>query len=109
MQAISVYADIDGFKGSSLIEPTSSNILDKWILARLNETIAKATASADDYKIRIDNTKSKAGMTITGDHPLYKLSFWSIRSVIAVEPFVELSIEPGAESTWKYNYEYYTR
>jgi hypothetical protein len=65
--------------------------------------------SADDYKIHIDNTKSKAGMTITGDHPLHKLAFWSIRSVIAVEPFVDLSIEPGAESTWKYNYEYYTR
>jgi hypothetical protein len=47
-------------------------------------------------------------MTITGDLPLFKLSLWSIRSVIAVEPFIDLAVEPGGKSTWKYNYEYYT-
>jgi hypothetical protein len=25
-----------------------------------------------------------------------------------VEPFVDISLEPGGESTWKYVYEYYT-
>ncbi len=64
--------------------------------------------SADDYKIRIENSKVKAGMTITGDRPLAKLSLWSIRSVIAVEPFVDIAIEPGGQSTWKYDYEYDT-
>jgi hypothetical protein len=64
--------------------------------------------SADDYKIQIDNTKANMGMTIAGDHPLYKMALWSIRSVIAVEPFIDLSIEPGAASSWKYHYEYYT-
>jgi hypothetical protein len=64
--------------------------------------------SVDDYKIRIENSKVNAGMTITGDRPLAKLSLWSIRSVIAVEPFVDISIEPGGQSTWKYDYEYYT-
>jgi hypothetical protein len=64
--------------------------------------------SASDYKVRVENTKANAGMTITGDHPLFKASLWSIRSVIAVEPFIDLSIEPGAESQWKYDYEYYT-
>ena len=63
--------------------------------------------SAADYKIQIDNTKSNVGMTITGDRPLYKMSLWSIRSVIAVEPFLDLSIEPGEETNWKYSYEYY--
>jgi hypothetical protein len=64
--------------------------------------------SADDYKVRIDNKTANAGMTIKGDQPLYKMSLWSIRSVIAVEPFVELSIEPGSKFDWKYHYEYYT-
>ncbi len=64
--------------------------------------------SAADYKVHIENTKASVGMTITGDHPLLKASLWSIRSVIAVEPFIDLSIEPGAESQWKYDYEYYT-
>jgi hypothetical protein len=64
--------------------------------------------SADDYKVRIDNKVANAGMTITGDKPLYKMSLWSIRSVIAVEPFVEIAVEPGSSFDWKYHYEYYT-
>jgi hypothetical protein len=64
--------------------------------------------NADDYKIRVDNTRSNVGMSIKGDHPLLKIALWSIRSVIAVEPFVELSIEPGSTFGWKYHYEYYT-
>ena len=64
--------------------------------------------SSDDYKIHIENSKVKAGMTISGDKPLDKMALWSIRSVIAVEPFVDISVEPGSQSTWKYTYEYYT-
>ena len=64
--------------------------------------------TAADYKVHIENTKANVGMTISGDHPLYKMSLWSIRSVIAVEPFIDLSIEPGGESSWTYDYEYYT-
>jgi hypothetical protein len=59
-------------------------------------------------KIHIENKNVHAGMTITGDRPLAKLSLWSIRSVIAVEPFIDISLEPGSDSTWKYKYEYYT-
>jgi hypothetical protein len=64
--------------------------------------------SPDEYKIHIDNTAVKAGMTITADRPLAKMALWSIRSVLAVEPFVDISVEPGGETTWKYGYEYYT-
>jgi hypothetical protein len=64
--------------------------------------------SSDDYKIHIENTNVHAGMTITGDRPLAKMSLWSIRSVIAVEPFIDISLEPASQSTWKYDYEYYT-
>ena len=71
-------------------------------------TIEGFGKSAGDYKIHIDNADVKAGMMISGDHPLAKMSLWSIRSVIAVEPFVDISLEPGGESTWKYDYEYYT-
>ena len=70
--------------------------------------IAGFGSSADDYKIRIENTNLKAGMSITGDRPLQRMLLWSIRSVLAVEPFVEVAVEPGTEMTWKYHYEYYT-
>jgi hypothetical protein len=47
-------------------------------------------------------------MLITADRPLSKMSLWSIRSVIAVEPFIDISAEPGSQMTWQYHYEYYT-
>lgn len=46
-----MYADLDGFRGTTLDQPTSENVLDQWILARVNETITATTKSADDYKI----------------------------------------------------------
>ncbi len=45
---------------------------------------------------------------ITGDRPLAKMALWSIRSVLSVEPFIDISLDPGGQSTWKYAYEYYT-
>lgn len=34
-----------------LVQPASDNLLDQWILARLNQTIEEMTMQADDYKI----------------------------------------------------------
>jgi hypothetical protein len=64
--------------------------------------------TAADYKIRIENGSAGAGMTITGNRPLSKENLWSIRSVIAMEPFIDMSIEPGQTFTWTYNYTYYS-
>jgi hypothetical protein len=50
--------------------------------------------SSDDYKTHIENKNVHA-----------KVSLWSIRSVIAVEPFIDISLELGSHSTWKYDYE----
>jgi hypothetical protein len=33
---------------------------------------------------------------------------WSIRSVLALEPFVAMNIAPGGEFTWQYTYRYST-
>jgi len=46
-----MYADVDGWKpGETLIEPTGGNVLDKWMLSRLNETIKVVTEEADAYR-----------------------------------------------------------
>ncbi len=65
-------------------------------------------ASARDNEIRIENGAVGAGMTITGDHPLAAVNLWSIRSVMAMEPFISMDIPPGGEFTWKWSYRYYT-
>lgn len=61
-----------------------------------------------DYKITIENARAKAGMTIQGDRPLSQEHLWSIRSVLAIEPFISFTIEPGHEFTWTYTYTYFS-
>ena len=46
-----LYADIDGWKPTSLSQKASSNVLDQWVLSRLNETIRLATKNAEAFKI----------------------------------------------------------
>ena len=62
---------------------------------------------AKDYDVRIDNRKNGAGVRITSDRPPVSIALWSIRSVISIEPFVDVSTEPGSTTTWKYTYNYY--
>jgi len=61
-----------------------------------------------DNDIRIDNEKLGAGMRITGDRPLEKEALWSIRAVMAMEPFTALTVDPGQEFRWTSTYAYYT-
>jgi hypothetical protein len=32
---------------------------------------------------------------------------WSIRTVVSIEPFVSMTIDPAGEFSWKYTYRYY--
>jgi hypothetical protein len=32
---------------------------------------------------------------------------WSIRSVMSLEPYIAMTIEPRREFTWKYTYTYF--
>lgn len=64
--------------------------------------------SPDDNEIRIENRRVGAGMRISGNRPLSSEYLWSIRSVLAVEPFITMTISPGSEFSWKISYEYYT-
>jgi hypothetical protein len=64
--------------------------------------------SAKDTEIVIENKKVGAGMRITGDRPLVRDMLWSIRTVLAIEPYIAIDLQPGAEFTWKNMFEYYT-
>lgn len=63
--------------------------------------------TAKDYDIRVENTKLGAGYHVTGDRPLSNVAIWSIRTVVAVEPYISISIEPGKEFTWTLTYDYF--
>jgi hypothetical protein len=63
---------------------------------------------AKDYDVRIENRKMGVGVRVISDRPLANLTLWSIRSVISVEPFVDVSTDVGKTSTWRYTYTYYS-
>lgn len=75
---------------------------------RMTASLGGFGAEAKDYDFRVENRKVGVGVRITGDKPLTSVNVWSIRTVMALEPFISLSIEPGSEASWKITYDYYT-
>jgi hypothetical protein len=65
-------------------------------------------SNPSDYDIRTEDRKAGVGVRIRADRPLMHINLWSIRSVMAVEPFIEITAEPGKEFHWKYTYDYYS-
>jgi hypothetical protein len=63
--------------------------------------------SARDFDFRVENRKTGAGVHVTGDHPLSKMDFWSIRNTLCPEAYIEMKIEPGQESQWRITYDFY--
>ena len=64
--------------------------------------------SASDYDIRIENSKTGAGVHITGDRPLSRMLVWSIPRVLCPESYVTMTIPPGGEYSWTIRYDFYT-
>ena len=61
-----------------------------------------------DYHFEITNAAAHVKITIDGDRPLSNVAVWSVRDVIAVEPFIDIEVAPGQETSWSYTYVYST-
>ncbi len=64
--------------------------------------------SRHDHVFTIENRKVRAGVRVTTDRPLARLQFWSPRTTICPEPFIDLLIAPGQADRWSTRYEFYT-
>jgi len=63
--------------------------------------------SARDFDFRVENRKTGAGVHVSGDRPLWKIDFWSIRTTVCPEEYIDMKIEPGQESRWLLTYDFY--
>jgi hypothetical protein len=63
--------------------------------------------TAADYDIRIENKAAGSGVRIQGDRPIAKLVFWSIRTTLCPEAYIDILVEPGSEQKWTYTYTFY--
>jgi hypothetical protein len=61
-----------------------------------------------DFDIRVENHKTGAGVRITGDRPLWRINFWSIRTTVCPEAYVEVKADPGKEASWRLIFDFYT-
>jgi hypothetical protein len=94
---------------ADLAEIRGNQILYKKILDnqdRVATPIQGFGSDAKDFDVRIENRNSGAGLRMTGDQPLQSESLWSIRAVLAVEPFVNVHAAPGEEFSWILKYAY---
>jgi hypothetical protein len=66
------------------------------------------SASVDDYDLRVENTKLKAGVRIIGDQPIVRFVYWSAAATLCPEPYVRVKVDAGKEVSWKIRYEFYT-
>ncbi|UBM59349.1 hypothetical protein LAG90_01590 [Marinilongibacter aquaticus] len=71
-----------------------------------SENIEGFGDTADDYRLKIENLKSGAEVTITCDKPIEKMVFWSCQTTSCPEPYVKLSIAPGETIKWNIQYEF---
>lgn len=94
-----------------LIEINGNEIVYKRPLTGRDQAVVLIKGFSDrikDTEIIIENKKVGAGLKISGDRPLIRDILWSIRTVLAIEPYISIDIQPGAEFTWKNMFEYYT-
>lgn len=63
--------------------------------------------AASDYDIRMEHRGAGAAVRITGDQPLAKVYYWSIRTTFCPEPYIDLRVDPGRETHWKYTYQFF--
>lgn len=87
---------------------TASYVADLQGQDRVTFGLQGFSSEARDYRFTIVNKAAKLRVTIVGDRPLTNASVWSIRSVMAVEPFIDVKAEPGKEAKWAYTYSYET-
>jgi hypothetical protein len=65
-------------------------------------------AKPEDYDFRVENRKTGAGVRQTSDRPVARINFWSVRATVCPEAYINLRVEPGKETAWRIDYEFYT-
>jgi hypothetical protein len=94
-----------------LVEVRGNEIVYLKPMAGENEVAVPIQGFSDNVKdteVVIENKKVGAGVRITGDRPLVRDLLWSIRTVLAIETYISIDVQPGGEFAWKDMFEYYT-
>lgn len=64
-------------------------------------------AGGAPYDIQMANRKAGMGVRITGDRPIARIVYWSIRSTFCPEAYIDLSVAPKQKTAWTYTYQFH--
>lgn len=67
------------------------------------------SSNVSDNHFFVENRKTGVGVEQTGDLPISRFNFWSIRTTICPEAFVHLKIAPGKATYWTIRYRFYAK
>lgn len=62
--------------------------------------------SPADFDFTVTDPESGASVRMTADQPVDHVQLWAIPPVMAIEPYVSMSIAPGKSFRWTYRYAY---
>lgn len=65
-------------------------------------------SSGDDNRFTLENRKVKAGVHMVADRAISKIQFWSPRTTVCPEPFIDLKIKPNHSDRWSIRYTFFT-
>jgi hypothetical protein len=71
------------------------------------QTPIEGFTTAADNGFTIENRKTGAAVRVTGDKPLSRIFFWSVKTTLCPEGYIDLNVPPGQETKWNINYHFY--
>ena len=63
-------------------------------------------STAEDNRVTVEHAASGVKMSIINDRPLTKINVWSLKTTLCPEPFAQIKVEPGRETSWATRYEF---
>ena len=65
-------------------------------------------STENDNQFVIENRKTGAAVRARIDRPMDMIRYWSPRTTLCPEPFINLSIKPKQADRWSIHYTFYT-
>jgi len=65
--------------------------------------------NASSYDFIVENRRTGVGVEQTGDQPISRINFWSIRTTICPEAYVHIKVAPGETARWTIRYRFYAK
>ena len=93
------------WRGADLAEVHGSEVVYKKELPP-GQSVFGTFAGGAPYDIQMANRQAGMAVRITGDRPIARIVYWSIRSTFCPEAYIDLAVAAKQKSSWVYTYQF---